>query len=106
MEWRVSAILTTYNRPELAKRALQSILNQTMEADEIIVVEDSGHGNLSDWIRGLGNAPKKPTKDKLKLSKPNCAGPKYRANQTPTNRPTPIRRTRSAYNQIILARTF
>lgn len=50
----VSAILTTYQRPELARRALKSILAQTLAPTEIIVVEDSGDTDLRDWIAGIG----------------------------------------------------
>jgi len=51
---RVSAVLTTYQRAELAKRALHSILGQTLTPAEIIVVEDAGHTDLAGWISALG----------------------------------------------------
>lgn len=54
MEWRVSAILTTYNRPELAARALDSILGQTKPPHEIIVVDDAGSADLLQQLKSLG----------------------------------------------------
>jgi glycosyltransferase involved in cell wall biosynthesis len=50
----VSAVLTTYQRPELARRALNSILNQSVTPAEIIVVEDAGETDLRDWLSDLG----------------------------------------------------
>lgn len=54
MTVNVSAVLTTYQRPDLAKKALQSIFAQTQLPAEIIVVEDAGETDLEDWIAGLG----------------------------------------------------
>jgi len=36
----VSVILTTYNRPQFLKRAVESVLNQTFKEFELIVVDD------------------------------------------------------------------
>lgn len=57
MDCTVSAILTTYQRPELAKRALESILKQSWSPAEIIVVEDGGEPTmLAEWISGLNRS--------------------------------------------------
>lgn len=50
----VSAVLTTYQRPQLARRALKSIFDQSVSPAEIIVVEDAGDSDLGDWLRKLG----------------------------------------------------
>lgn len=49
----ISAILTTYQRPHLAKRALESIFAQSYPPTQIIIVEDGGDTSLADWITGL-----------------------------------------------------
>lgn len=49
----VSAVLTTYNRPDLAKRALHSILAQTYPGLEIIVVEDGSDSGFEEWIGNI-----------------------------------------------------
>lgn len=46
----VSAIVTTYERPELCRRAVRSIAAQTREPDEIIVVEDASETGIDDWL--------------------------------------------------------
>jgi len=45
---KISVIIPTYNRYELLKRAIQSILNQTYSVDEIIVVDDGSTDNTKD----------------------------------------------------------
>ena len=45
---KISVIIPTYNRYELLKRAIQSILNQTYTVDEIIVVDDGSTDNTKD----------------------------------------------------------
>jgi len=54
MNNNVTAILTTYQRSRLAKRALTSIFSQSFSPAEIIVVEDAGETDLADWIAALG----------------------------------------------------
>jgi glycosyltransferase involved in cell wall biosynthesis len=46
----VSVIITTYNRSTLAKRAIQSVLNQTYKPNEIIIIEDASESDLEEWI--------------------------------------------------------
>jgi len=50
----VSVIVTTHNRPELLCAALRSILHQTYQDFEIIVVNDAGI-DVAPWIRSLGD---------------------------------------------------
>lgn len=40
MRWSVSVIIPVYNRPEFVCRAIHSVLRQTRQPDEIIVVDD------------------------------------------------------------------
>lgn len=46
----ITAVLTTYNRLDLAKRAITSILEQSYTQTEILVVEDGSETGLNDWI--------------------------------------------------------
>jgi glycosyltransferase involved in cell wall biosynthesis len=49
---RVSVIVPTHNRPELLCDALRSILSQTFQDFEIIVVNDAGI-DVDPWVRSL-----------------------------------------------------
>jgi glycosyltransferase involved in cell wall biosynthesis len=46
----VSVVITTYNRYELAQRAIRDVLSQTYPNIELIVVEDNSKTGLNDWI--------------------------------------------------------
>jgi len=48
---KVSVIIPTYNRAELLPRAIQSVLNQTFQDFEIIVVDDSSTDNTEEVIK-------------------------------------------------------
>lgn len=50
---KVSVVITTYNRAELLKRAIASVLNQTFQDFEIIVVDDASVDNTSNIVRAL-----------------------------------------------------
>ena len=50
----VTACITTYNRPQLVQRAIQSVLYQNYRAVEIIVVEDGSDSGVADWIQEKG----------------------------------------------------
>ena len=47
----VSVVLTTYNRPKLLIRALESVRVQTFQPKEIILVDDSSDKNATDFIK-------------------------------------------------------
>lgn len=50
----VSAVITTYNRPQLVRRAIRSALNQTWDSQQIIVVEDGSNGGVEQWLTSEG----------------------------------------------------
>ena len=47
----VSVVLTTYNRPKLLFRALESVKVQTFQPKEIILVDDSSDKNATDFMK-------------------------------------------------------
>lgn len=47
---KVSAIVTTYNRLEEAKRAIESVINQNYRHIEIIIVEDGSNSGIEAWL--------------------------------------------------------
>ena len=51
----VSVVITTHNRPEMAKRAIRSVLSQTYSPLEIIVVEDGSNSGIEEWLKKEGN---------------------------------------------------
>ncbi|MGY0287368.1 MAG: glycosyltransferase family 2 protein [Candidatus Methanodesulfokora washburnensis] len=49
----ISVILPTYNRARLLRRAIQSILNQTYQNFEIIVVDDCSNDNTEEVVKSF-----------------------------------------------------
>ena len=43
---KVSVIIPTFRRPDLLKRAIKSVLEQTFQDFEIIVVDDNNPGEI------------------------------------------------------------
>ena len=50
-----SVIIPTYNRLELLKRAIDSVLNQTFQEFEIIVVDDCSSDDTWEWLKTQDN---------------------------------------------------
>ena len=50
----VTAIVTTYNRPKMVRQAILSVVTQTYEPLEIIVVEDGSNGGVEAWLKKEG----------------------------------------------------
>jgi glycosyltransferase involved in cell wall biosynthesis len=47
----ISVVIPTYNRDRLVKRAIESVLNQTIKADQIIVVDDGSTDGTPEMCR-------------------------------------------------------
>ncbi|MEZ9937561.1 glycosyltransferase [Vibrio breoganii] len=47
----VSVVITTYKRPELLRRAIESVLNQTYKNIEVIVSDDNSNDHTSEVVR-------------------------------------------------------
>ena len=50
---KVSVIIPTYNRAELLKVAIASVLSQTYKDFEIIVIDDASHDNTQELLTSL-----------------------------------------------------
>lgn len=51
-----SVIIPTYNRLDLLKRAIDSVLNQTFQEFEIIVVDDCSSDGTWEWLTSIDNS--------------------------------------------------
>lgn len=52
----VSVIIPTYNRANMVSRAIQSVLEQTYEDFELIVVDDASTDNTEDVVKGFNDS--------------------------------------------------
>ncbi len=50
MHLKVSVIIPTYNRAHLVGRAIKSVLNQTFQDFELIVVDNDSTGNAKEVV--------------------------------------------------------
>ena len=48
---KISVIIPTYNRASLIIKTIQTVLNQTVKANEIIVIDDGSQDNTEDIIK-------------------------------------------------------
>jgi len=53
MRASITAVITTHNRVDLLPRALDSVLQQTRPADEIIIVDDGSTDATAAWLEQL-----------------------------------------------------
>ena len=49
----ISVVIPTYNRPELLKKAIQSVVDQTYKNYEIIIVDDSSIKNNEKILKNF-----------------------------------------------------
>ena len=52
---RVSVVIPTYNRAELLKRAIESVLGQTYQDFELIVVDDASMDNTEEMMKDFSD---------------------------------------------------
>ena len=51
----VSIVMSTFKRPHLIERAIKSVLNQTYEDFELIVVDDRSKDNTKEVVESFGD---------------------------------------------------
>ena len=51
--WKVSVIIPSFKRPDLLERAIKSVLDQTFQDFEIIVVDDNAPGDIKKQTRRI-----------------------------------------------------
>jgi len=72
MDPKVSVIIPTYNRPRLIKRAIKSVLNQTYQNFEIIVVDDSENDETKKIVESFGDKRIKYIKNEIRTTPPGA----------------------------------
>ena len=55
MNYKIAAVVVTYNRLELLKKCLNSLRNQTHKLDEIIVINNSSGDGTLEWLQEQNN---------------------------------------------------
>lgn len=60
---KISVCMATYNGEKFIKKQLESILNQTMEVDEIIISDDNSTDNTLEIIKSFNNSKIKVLKN-------------------------------------------
>lgn len=65
---KVSVVIATYNRSQLINRAIESVLNQTYQNFEIIVIDDSSNDKTEKVIKAFNNSKIKYIRNKIRTN--------------------------------------
>src|SRR5258706_1971108 len=52
---KISAVIPTYNRSQVLKRAIESVIAQTRPVDEIVVVDDGSTDETASTVAAFGD---------------------------------------------------
>ena len=66
MNPKISVIIPTYNRPHLIGRAIKSVLNQTYQNFEIVVIDDSPNDETEKVVKSFNDIRIKYTRNKIR----------------------------------------
>jgi len=72
MNPKVSVIIPTYNRPQLIKRAIKSVLNQTYQNFEIIIIDDSPNNETEKVVKELQDNRMKYVRNQVRKGNPGA----------------------------------
>ncbi len=50
MSYKIAAVVVTFNRLELLKQCVQSLRNQTLKLDEILIINNSSTDGTLEWL--------------------------------------------------------
>lgn len=74
---KISVVIPTYNRAEMLRRTLNSVLAQTRPADEVIVVDDGSTDNTREVVESFGPGVKYVYQENAHLSAARNTGQKH-----------------------------
>ncbi len=77
----ISVVIPVYNRPTLVKRAIESVLGQSLKADEIIVVDDGSDDDTLSVLQSFNNKIKIITQKNSGVSSARNSGIKSAKNR-------------------------
>jgi glycosyltransferase involved in cell wall biosynthesis len=66
MNPKISVVIPTYKRPHLIGRAIQSVLNQTYQNFEIVVIDDSPNDETEKVVKSFNDIRIKYTRNKIR----------------------------------------
>ncbi len=77
----ISVVIPVYNRPKLVKRAIESVLDQSLAANEIIVVDDGSSDDTPLVLESFNDKIKIITQKNSGVSSARNSGIKYAKNR-------------------------
>ena len=48
---KISVIIPTFNRKKILGRAIQSVINQSLQPFEVIIIDDGSNDGTKDWVK-------------------------------------------------------
>jgi GT2 family glycosyltransferase len=52
---KVTVVIVTYNRLEMLKKCLNSLKNQTLKINQILLIDNASNDGTSDWVKVVSN---------------------------------------------------
>jgi len=71
MNPKATVIIPTYNRPDLISRAIKSVLSQTYQNFELVIIDDSPNEETEKIVKAFGNPQIKYIRNKIRTNLPS-----------------------------------